>query len=253
MSKMRDVLEIKRLIADVKNYQGEWRRADTFEKLVSNLNRLCKKLDLPTFEFEQFHYSSTRKTINDNGFISLTNHLNILEEELYVQVESDVTNNNYKKTSGNMYDKQKVFVVHGRDKNAVLETESILNRAGLEPIVLHRGSNNGLTLIEKFLKYSDVDYAIVILTPDDIGALYVDGPLTSLDVKFRARQNVLFELGFFFGRLGREKVCCLLKDNVEKPSDIDGIVYLPYSKSIEEIELALLKELKQANLNIKIL
>ncbi|MGE7094473.1 TIR domain-containing protein [Lysinibacillus sp. NPDC048646] len=243
------VLELKRLIADVKSYQGEWRRSDDFERFVAKLNKLSKEIDLPTFEFEPFHYSSTRKTINDNGFVSLTNHLDILEEALNLQMK----NNNSKAYKESKDLKQKVFVVHGRDSNAVLEVESILNRANLEPIVLHRGANNGLTLIEKFEKYSNVDYAIVILTPDDIGALYTDGPLTSLDLKFRARQNVLFELGFFFGKLGRAKVCCLIKNSVEKPSDIDGIVYMSYQNSIEEIELALLKELKEADLHVKIL
>ncbi|MEY2369853.1 TIR domain-containing protein [Lysinibacillus capsici] len=247
MDNVNAFLEIKRLIADIRSYQGEWRRSEDFDRFIKRLNKLSRDMKLPTFEFEPFHFSSTGKTINDNGFVSLTNHLNILEEALNFKKEN---NKEVKKES--KYPKQRVFVVHGRDNNAVLEVESILNRADLEPVVLHRGTNNGLTLIEKFEKYSNVDYAIVILTPDDIGALYIDGPLTSLDLKFRARQNVLFELGFFFGRLGRANVCCLIKNTVEKPSDIDGIVYIPYQNSIEEVELKLLKELKEANLNISL-
>ncbi|MCY8391139.1 nucleotide-binding protein [Bacillus haynesii] len=144
------------------------------------------------------------------------------------------------------------IIVHGRDKTALLETEGILNRVGLEPVVLNRMVNSGLTLIEKFEKNSDVKYAIVLLTPDDIGALYENAPLESLSYKFRARQNVIFELGFFYGKLGRSNVCCILRSNVEKPSDIDGIAYLQYNQSVEEIEYSILKELKEAKIEIRV-
>ncbi|MDI7740563.1 nucleotide-binding protein [Lysinibacillus fusiformis] len=247
------VFELKRVIADIKNYARDWRYSNTFEKFVITLNNCSKKLNLPHFQFEDFHYSNTGKTINDIGYTSLVNHINILEEMLpnilssQDQVRKGNDSNNYQQ------DKQKVFIVHGRDKNALLETEGILNRAGLEPIVLSRMVNNGLTLIEKFEKYSDVKYAIVLLTPDDIGALNENKPLNSLDFKYRARQNVLFELGFFYGKLGRSNVCCILKSNVEKPSDIDGIAYLPYNQSVEEVEYPLLKELKQAELVVQML
>ncbi|MFP8784309.1 TIR domain-containing protein [Planococcus plakortidis] len=150
----------------------------------------------------------------------------------------------------NQLEKNKeIFIVHGREKKALLETEGIIHRAGLKPIVLNRMANSGQTLIEKFEKYSNVKFAIVLLTPDDIGALYEEVPLESLNYKFRARQNVLFELGFFYGKLGRSNVCCVMKSNVEKPSDIDGIAYLPYEHSVEELEYSILKELKEADID----
>lgn len=244
-----NIFDLKKSIADIKNYNSGWNYSDTFEKFVSNLNKSSEKLSLPNFNFEGFHYSSSGKTINEIGYTSLINHVNLLEEMLPSIVSSRKFNENVEPME-NQQDGNKVFIVHGRDKTALLETEGILSRARLEPIVLNRMVNGGLTLIEKFEKYSKVKYAIVLLTPDDIGALYENKPLESLELKYRARQNVLFELGFFYGKLGRSNVCCILKSNVEKPSDIDGLAYLQYSQSVEEIEYLLLKELQQAKLSI---
>lgn len=242
--------ELRKASGDIRNFKGDWKFTHIFEKLVMNLNKASKGLGLPLFQFEDFHYSNTGKTITEVGYDSLLTHISILEENNYNKKEQSF------KTDVEVDNRQghkKVFIVHGRDKSALLETESILNRVGLEPIILNRMVNSGLTLIEKFEKYSDVKYAIVLLTPDDIGALNENTSLELLDFSFRARQNVLFELGFFYGKLGRSNVCCVLKSTVEKPSDIDGIAYLPYKQSVEEIEFGLLRELKEAKLEFQIL
>ncbi|EOW9529667.1 TIR domain-containing protein [Bacillus cytotoxicus] len=246
------VFQLKKVIKDIRNYNKEWRYTDDFGRLVMMLNDCSKQLGFPDFEFETFHYSNTGKTINDTGYESLLNHINILEDMLpSIFNKDEQLQKNYSEVEGT--DNKKVFIVHGRDKVALLETEAILRRGGLEPIVLNRMVNSGLTLIEKFEKYSDVRYAIVLLTPDDIGALYEEVPFESLSYKFRARQNVLFELGFFYGKLGRSNVCCILKSNVEKPSDIDGIAYLPYTQTVEEVEYALLREMREAKVAVRIL
>lgn len=249
------VFHLKKVIKDIKNYDRDWRYADAFQRFVSILNHCSRRLDLPEFQFEPFHFSSSGKTINPTGFDSLMNHISILEEMLPTLAEQKFNNENKNIDNGNQNEdkRNKVFIVHGRDRTALLETEGILRRAGLEPVVLNRLANSGLTLIEKFERYSDVKYAIVLLTPDDIGALYENAPLESLDFKFRARQNVVFELGFFFGRLGRSNVCCLYKSTVELPTDIHGIAYLPYNESVEEVEFALLKELKEAKIKVQAL
>lgn len=239
------ILQIKRTIKDIKNYQNDYFYANVFENFASTLNKYALQLDLPGFKFEEFHYSVSKKTINENGYRSLLHYVETLEEEL-PQSYTNHTDNNRPPSKT---DAQKVFIVHGRDTTSLIETELILNRAGLKPIVLSRQINSGLTLIEKFEKYADVSYAVVLLTPDDVGA-YVEGNIQP-DLKFRARQNVLFELGFFYGKLGRSNVTCLIKTNVEKPSDIDGIAYIPFDKSVAEIELHLLKELGAANMNVE--
>ncbi|MBD0728256.1 hypothetical protein ADP74_08225 [Bacillus cereus] len=247
------VFQLKKVMKDIKNYNKEWRYIDAFQRFVKILNDCAIKLELPAFQFEPFHLSNTGKTINDIGYDSLMNHITLLEEMIPNLIEGKAEKQTQNGTQKNPSEdiKNRVFIVHGRDRTALLETEGILNRAGLEPIVLNRMANGGLTLIEKFEKYSDVKYAIVLLTPDDIGALYENVPLESLNFKFRARQNVVFELGFFVGKLGRLNVCCLHKSTVELPTDIHGLAYLPYNDSVEEIEFSLLKELKEAKIEVQ--
>lgn len=119
--------------------------------------------------------------------------------------------------------KPKVFVAHGREEAPRLEVANFLMRLGLEPVVLHERPNGGRTLITKFEEEaSGVRFAVVLMTPDDVGALKGEPE------RPRARQNVVFELGFFIGRLGLPKVCALMASGVEKPSDFDGVVYLSY-------------------------
>lgn len=120
-------------------------------------------------------------------------------------------------------DSKKVFLVHGHDNEAKEGTARFLERLGLQPIVLHEQPNSGRTIIEKFENYSgDIAFAVVLLTPDDFG-----GVVSTPDVrKPRARQNVIMELGYFMGRLGRFRVCALHKGGVELPSDYQGILYI---------------------------
>ena len=98
-----------------------------------------------------------------------------------------------------------------------------MEKLGLEPIILHEQASEGKTTIEKFETYAhDVAFAIVLLTPDDVGAAVGDKP----NLRERARQNVIFELGYFIAKLGRSRVCALYNDKVELPSDYRGIVYV---------------------------
>ena len=121
--------------------------------------------------------------------------------------------------------KPKVFVVHGRDDGMKNEVGRWLARIGLDDVILHEQANLGRTLIAKFRDISkEVVFAIVIMTPDDVGGLA--GGTTA----YRARQNVIFELGYFLGVLGGERVAALVVGDVEKPSDYDGVVYIPYDK-----------------------
>ena len=116
-----------------------------------------------------------------------------------------------------------VFVVHGHDHDASDTVARFIERLGLKPIILREQPNRGRTIIEKFEDYSNVGFAVVLMTPDDLGALASERER----LKPRARQNVVFELGFFIGKLGRERVCVLYEQDVEIPSDYDGVVYVP--------------------------
>jgi predicted nucleotide-binding protein len=138
-------------------------------------------------------------------------------------------------------DKSKVFVVHGHDDGAKEGVARFLEKLDLKAIILQEQPNRGRTIIEKFVDYArEVGFAVVLLTPDDLRGGATDESQTA-----RARQNVIFELGYFVGSLGRGRACLLRKGEVEIPSDLYGVVYTHMdSASAWKIELA--RELKDA-------
>jgi len=116
---------------------------------------------------------------------------------------------------------KRIFVVHGHDNEIKETTARFLEKLDLKPIILHEQINKGKTIIEKFEEYSDVSFAVILMTPDDVGkANNEDSELST-----RARQNVIFELGYFLGKLGRKNVAALVKGNIEIPSDYSGILF----------------------------
>lgn len=119
------------------------------------------------------------------------------------------------------FDTSKVFIVHGHDEAAPVMVARFIEGLGLEAIILHEQRNKGRTIIEKLEAYSDVGFAIVLFTPDDVGRAVGDE-----DLNPRARQNVVLELGYFIGKLGRGRVAAIRKGEVEWPSDYNGVVYL---------------------------
>ncbi|WP_461481612.1 TIR domain-containing protein [Porticoccus sp.] len=137
-------------------------------------------------------------------------------------------------------DKSKIFIVHGHDNEAKLEVARFIEQIGFTPIILHEQASGSKTIIEKIESYSDVGFGIVIYTPCDIGKKNSD----AASYQGRARQNVVFEHGFLIGKLGRSRVCSLVKGDVEKPNDISGVVYTSMDGGSWKIELA--KELRAA-------
>jgi predicted nucleotide-binding protein len=139
-----------------------------------------------------------------------------------------------------------VFLVHGRDE-AVLQTVArFLESLRLQITILREQPNRGRTVIEKFVDYSNVGFAVVLLTGDDVGELR-DEPAEQQ--RPRARQNVIFELGFFLGKLGRDRVCALYQEGVEVPSDYTGVAFVMLDgRGAWKLELA--REMKAAGLPI---
>ena len=137
-----------------------------------------------------------------------------------------------------------VFIIHGRDNEAKETVARFLTRLDLTPVILHEQPNLGRTIIEKFERNAQVGFAVALLTPDDMGALKNE----EKNLKPRARQNVVFELGYFLGRLGRERVCALTKGNVEIPSDYDGVVYISLDDGGWKMNL--IRELKNVGFNV---
>lgn len=136
-----------------------------------------------------------------------------------------------------------VFIVHGHDEPNRLRLEEFLReRWHLDPIVLMAEPGKGRTLIEKFEQEAQrAAYAIVIFTPDDL--VEVSGTKYT-----QARPNAIFELGWFYGRLGRERVCILFRKGTKIPSDLDGITRIEFEDSIDEKTLEIEKELREAGL-----
>ncbi len=138
-----------------------------------------------------------------------------------------------------------VFVVHGHDMAIVDQTARVIAKLGLKEIILHEQPNQGSTIIEKFEAHSNVGFAVVLLTGDDVGK-----PKSSPDesLKERARQNVIFELGYFIGKLGRRRVCALYQKGVEIPSDYSGVVFIPLDEGAWRWKLG--KELQEAGYKV---
>jgi predicted nucleotide-binding protein len=140
---------------------------------------------------------------------------------------------------------RRVFVVHGHDEAAKEAVARFLAKLHLEPVILHEQPNQGRTIIEKFEENAAVDFAVILLTPDDSGH-----PSGSPEhSKSRARQNVVFELGYFVGRLGRTRVCALHKGSIEIPSDYGGVVYVPMDDA-QGWHLLLAREIKAAGIEV---
>lgn len=141
--------------------------------------------------------------------------------------------------------KPRVFIVHGHDDAAKLEVARMLEHAGFAPIILHEQASKGKSIIGKIETYTDVCFAVVLYTPCDLGRAKED-----TQERPRARQNVVFEHGYLIAKLGRERVCALVKDGVETPGDISGVVYIPMD-SYGGWKLKLETEMKAVGLNFK--
>jgi len=140
----------------------------------------------------------------------------------------------------------RIFLVHGHDEGVLHEIARFLEKLKRDVIVLREQPNQGKTIIEKFESYSDVGFAIVLLTADDRGGTR---ELPYEKQQLRARQNVIFELGYFIGRIGRNRVCALYNPGVEIPSNYSGVLYIQLDEQ-GGWRLSLAKEMKAAGLPI---
>lgn len=141
--------------------------------------------------------------------------------------------------------KTEVFIVHGHDEAAKTKTARFIEKLGLTPIILHEQASGSKTVIEKIEAYSNVGFGIVLYTACDIGAKKEENP----DLKNRARQNVVFEHGFLIGKIGRENVCALVKDDIETPNDISGVVYVKMDNE-DAWQLKIARELRNSGYEI---
>jgi predicted nucleotide-binding protein len=149
-------------------------------------------------------------------------------------------------------DNKRVFVVHGHDRASHDQLELILHRLGLDPFVLANTGGGGLTLIEALEReigpqHDQCRFGIVLLTPDDFGYAKSDGPDKAAP---RARQNVVLEMGMVLSALGRPNVAILKKGHLEIPSDVQGIIYIPFNDHVSEVVAKLVDRLNSAGFNL---
>ncbi len=140
-----------------------------------------------------------------------------------------------------------VFLVHGHDHAARDDVARMIQQlTGDQPVILDEQASHGRTLVEKFEQHAaDACFAVVLLTPDDVG-----GPRSGTTMRPRGRQNVVFELGYFFAAVGRGNVVVLATEGIERPSDVDGILYIQYPHSDWRQRLA--REMRVAGLEVEI-
>jgi predicted nucleotide-binding protein len=143
---------------------------------------------------------------------------------------------------------RRVFLVHGHNEEVKQTVARVLEKLDLQPIILHEQPDQGRTIIEKFEAYADVGFAVVLMTGDDRG-----GPRAASPDSYqpRARQNVVLEMGFFLGRLGRGQVCVLYEPEVEMPSDYSGVLF----KKLDAAgtwKFALAGEIKAAGIDVDV-
>ena len=174
----------------------------------------------------------------DSLILDVENDEYDLKEEPKEQVNTEVISQKLKS-------KDKVFIVHGHNGESKERTARFIEKLGFETIILHEQASRGMTIIEKIEKYAnDVGFGIVLYTPDDMGN--VKDEAESGNLKFRARQNVVFEHGFLNGVIGRENVAPLVEGAIELPNDISGIVYI----NDKDWKIDIAKEMKAAGYEI---
>lgn len=166
-------------------------------------------------------------------------------EILSIFPETNLQRTQHQEENDKMTENKKVFIVHGHDGTAKVEAARFIERLGYEAIILHEQASSGRTIIEKIENYTNVDFAIVLYTPDDVGNVKT----TPKQLNERARQNVVFEHGYLVGKLGRKKVAALVSGNIELPKDISGIVYIALDNA-NAWHLQLAKEMKNVGYNV---
>ena len=177
---------------------------------------------------DRFYDKFTSVDNSGNGFLLYKNFAYL--KGTYIVLSSRIKGNITDMNSDKLHNKNIVFIIHGHNEAVREKVARVVEKLGLDVIILNEQPNVGGTIIEKFEKNSsEADFAIVLLTMDDECKAKTDN-----EYRFRARQNVIFEMGYFMGRLSRSHVFILFEEGVEEPSDIRGIGYTPIKDGWEK-------------------
>ncbi len=127
---------------------------------------------------------------------------------------------------------KKVIIVGDMNSRNVLELNGLLLEFSYEPIILSEQPSNSRTILEKLSEFSDVGYAMVVIESER--------KRISLT---RPNPNVMLELGYLIGLIGREHVLCLVENDATLPTDLRGISYIVFKQSVREASDSILREL----------
>jgi predicted nucleotide-binding protein len=205
---------------------------------------VAQEYDYQSISFGEDHLPERIKSFQ-RYVIERINRLESIQERLDLIPEVGVKPAHVTSPKISASSSRAIFIVHGHDEAARETLARFIEKLELNPIILHEKPNAGRTLIEKFERNANVGFAVVLLTPDDMGYPKAHPEQASP----RARQNVIFELGYFLGKLERAKVCALHKGNVEILSDYQGVIYIPMDSG-GAWRLLLAKEIREAGIEI---
>lgn len=205
---------------------ANWQEVKT--KLLSALKQMRDRAQL-TQDLQQESNRQQELLQKQYDLQSAKNNISVHNELSHTKKEKPIKND-------------KIFIVHGHENEMKLAVARSIEKLGLEAIILHEQPSKGRTIIEKIEGNSDVGFAVVLLSPDDFGYAKDDKPENT---KLRARQNVILELGYFLGKLGRNHVVAIYMPqiNFEMPSDFNGVLYIPFDNA-GRWQFDLVKELK---------
>ncbi len=263
-SKEKAIEKIESLIERIDELQKIERGSAQFKKWIRDsqvaLEYIFGKESRHITDFNQIRYSfgSFSSSTSDHKFqqryveglenarFVLVSMIGEIQEYWEEAIEVDVPSQDGDRiANSSQLESKKIFIVHGHDVGTKETVARFITRLGLEPVILHEQPNQGRTIIEKFEDHSAVGYAIALLTPDDAGYSIKEPENT----RQRARQNVIFEFGYFVGKLGRKNVVGIVKGDIEAPSDYSGVLYIPMDDS-EAWRFLLIKELKSVGYKI---
>lgn len=168
-----------------------------------------------------------------------------VEKELDLEQLVEAIDHTLTRAKKVLHARREVFVVHGHDEAARLMVADFIRKVGLKPIILCEEPGEGLPILQQIERHSEVGFVVVLLTGDDVGYAKNDPE----SKRPRARQNVIFELGFFIAKLGSRKVRCLYQEGVEIPTDYQGIIYIPQDEG-GGWRLRLAREMKAAGVPV---
>lgn len=147
----------------------------------------------------------------------------------------------------------RVLIVHDRDEQAKNALEAMLYSFRLEPVALHRELGDSRTVTEKFETYTNIKYAFILLSPDDLAQSVFGGDSRNeqlLTAEHRERGNVIFEFEYLVGKLGEKRVCCLYTRGASLPTDVAGLVYKKFESNVYEKKHEIRKELLAAGYTV---